>query len=102
MKDKRHGFFQGEAMKKFVEYDVREIGEDGDEVDVQHFDTEKEARAAVARLTADDSVLAVVLERHEGYETSEEGILHGIYETLMTAGCDVALVAGGWIDGNTE
>lgn len=83
--------------KKFIEYDVREIAEDGYVIELLHFSRGNKAREEAKRLVA-AGALAVVVERRTGFETAEGVVLHDFYETVLTLGEPIALANGGWSD----
>lgn len=95
-------------MKKSTEYDVREINQFGDAVNVDHFNSpekaEKAARDLIARLPEqypdpddEETVVAVVVEKHSMMHQSDGRMVRSDYVTLLVGGSNPALVAGGWV-----
>lgn len=83
---------------KAVEYEVRTIDQYGDCIEVQHHDTEAEARATFDATELDEQVRAVAIEKAEKYyDGSPDRDLHDAdYTVLARRGDAEALAAGGW------
>lgn len=84
----------GNRMQKFREFDVREIDEFGDCVDVDHDETEAKALINAGRRLGGD-VKAVVVELHTGWHCPECGISSDEYTVLHAMGDKAALAEWG-------
>ena len=80
-----------------TEYEVRTINEDGDAEDVEHFETEIEARKAAAEII-ETSAVAVAIEKHTSKRPHFLFAEPDVYKTIATFGSTLALSNGGWLD----
>lgn len=85
----------GGSVLWVTEFELREIDEHGDAIDVNHYETAREAIADAAVKAAQHPERGWVVEKHRsrhparGYADS--------YTTLATFGDAAALAAGGWV-----
>lgn len=86
--------------KRTTEYDTRQIDEFGDAIDVNSFDTLKEAEDTVARCYKDNpEIVAWTIEKHEyTWDENEGWLANDKYTMLASGGSREALKAGGWIE----
>jgi len=93
------------SVVRETEFETRGINQDGDAVDVDHYDSAPEAIARGAEMLGTDDGLggrisAWVVERHVSYHPAHlapRGREPDEYTTIDSGGDVAALRAGGWI-----
>lgn len=78
------------------EYEVRELDEHGDVIDVNHYETKREAMALAKRLLTHSA--AVVIELHVMKYPAHLFREPSRYTTVATMGSVSALTEGGWLE----
>jgi hypothetical protein len=71
------------------EFDLRTLDEDGEVIDIEHFDTKTAALRALKSSLVDD-VKAASVEMHD-YGRDRRGNAYSDYTTVKEAGCSKAL-----------
>jgi predicted small metal-binding protein len=82
------------SVSKTCEYEVRELDEDGEALDVNHFDSKREAMDHMKRI--ESRAVAIVVEKVTKYFPARFG--DDKYERIAFIGNQDALRMGGWID----
>ena len=79
----------------YTEYEVMPLDEDGDCIDVDHFDTKQEAIAAAHEYMA-DGALAVVVEKHVSRYPAHMFAEADSYTSLLKLGDKGIFLKGDW------
>jgi hypothetical protein len=79
-----------------TEYEVRTLDVNGDAINIDGYETSSKALAVAKKITLDETVKAVVVEKHVRKYPAQMFRVPDVYTTLGTFGSPEALNNGAW------